>query len=122
MLKGALESREAERLREATRVIRESWRLPLRGYLRAQALLCLPELGSERGTEVRRLEHLTNLDLDICASGIGAALDPIDRLFLRLHLNQPEAGDQLLRLGEGPVDHGALPSRELDARALRARM
>src|SRR2546430_8718284 len=25
-----------------------------------------------------------------------------DRLLLRLHLNHPEAGDQLLRLGEGP--------------------
>ena len=55
-------------------------------------------------------------------SRIGAALDPFDRLFLRLHLPQPEAGDQLLGLGEGPVDHGPLVAGELDARALRARM
>src|SRR5438046_4169991 len=37
-----------------------------------------------------------------------------------LHLPDPEAGDQLLRLGEGPVDHGPLASRESDARAFRA--
>src|SRR5207245_934685 len=94
--------------------------LPLLG-LRAQALLLLPELGRELGPEVFRLEHLANLDLGLRArEGIRTALDPFNRLFLRLHLPQPEAGDQLLRLGEWPVDHGALVSREFDARALRA--
>src|SRR2546425_194162 len=35
---------------------------------------------------------------------------------------QVKAGDQLLRLGERPVDHGALVSREPDPRALRTRL
>src|SRR5437879_155864 len=94
----------------------------LRGDLRAQALLLLPQLGRELGAEVLRLEHLADLDLRILPHRIGAALDPFDRLFLRLHLPDPEAGDQLLGLGEGPVDDGALGSREPDARALRARV
>src|SRR5437016_3600446 len=89
----------------------------LGGRLGAQAFFLLPEFGSERGTEVRRLEHLADFDLGPLERG---ALEPLDRLFLRLHLPQPEAGDQLLRLGEGPVDHGPLPTREPDARALRA--
>src|SRR6267143_6054621 len=97
--------------------------LPLLGHLRAHALLRLLELGSEGGAEVRRLEHLANLDLGLRArEGIGAAPHPFDRLLLRLHLNQPEPGDQLLRLGEGPVDDAPLPSGEPDARALRARV
>src|SRR6266550_2924096 len=82
--------------------------LLLRRDLRAQALFLLPQLGSELGTEIRRLEHLANLDLGIPLERVGAALDPFDRLLQRLHLKHPEAGDQLFGLGEGPVDHGAL--------------
>src|SRR5712692_8017595 len=99
-------------------------RLPLSGLfqlfgLHAQTLLLLSELGREFGPEVFCLEDLTNLDLGLGARHrIGAALHPFDRLFLRLDLPQPEAGDQLLRLGEGPVDHRALVSGELDPRAL----
>src|SRR5262245_44283233 len=76
------------------------------------------------GSEVVQLEQLANLDLAFgsLAVGSGRALRPFDRLLLRLHLDQPVAGDQFLRLGEGPVDDGALPSGELDARALRARL
>src|SRR5262249_44671077 len=44
------------------------------------------------------------------------------RLVHRLDLPQPEAGDQLLRLGEGAVDHGLLPAREPDALPLRTRV
>src|SRR5712692_1037997 len=50
-------------------------------YLLAQALLLLPELGRELGAEVLCLEHLANLDLGHPFHGIGAALDPLDRLF-----------------------------------------
>ena len=60
-------------------------RLPLRGLtqllgLRAHALLLLPELGRELGTEVVGLEDLTNLDLGAAVEG--CALEPLDRFFL----------------------------------------
>src|SRR2546428_410308 len=74
--------------------------------------------------EVVQLEQLAHLDLAFLAvrSRIGIAPGPFHGLFFRLHLNKRVAGDELLRLGEGPVDHGALPSGELDAHALRARL
>src|SRR6266480_6461204 len=71
--------------------------------LPAHALLALPCLGRQGGTEVRRLEDLPNLDLEAVVEG--RALEPRDRLVLGLHLPQPEAGDQLLRLREGSVGH-----------------
>src|SRR5882762_4845688 len=118
-----------QRLRASTRLVTAVLLSPsaprlllLRGYLRAQALFLLSELGRELGAEVLRLEHLADLDLGLSFEGIGAALDPFDRLRLGLHLPQPETGDQLFRFGERPVDHGALRAREPDARALRARL
>src|SRR5712691_6934106 len=89
----------------------------LRGCLGAHALLLLPELGAQRRAEVVRLEHLPNLDLALLER---SALEPRDRLVLRLHLPQPEAGDELLGLGERSVDHGPLRSFKPHARALRA--
>ncbi len=53
---------------------------------------------------------------------IGAALHPLYRLVQRLHFPQPEARDQLLAFGEGPVDDGPLAARKPDARALRGRL
>src|SRR5438128_9878980 len=88
--------------------------------LPAQALLLLPDLGRERRTEVVRLEDLANLDLEAVLEG--RTLEPLDRLFLGLHLPQPEPGDQLLRLGERSVDHGPFASRESDTRAFGARL
>src|SRR5712671_1175976 len=93
----------------------------LRPDLLADALLLLPEFGSELGAEVVRLEHLTDLDFGFSFMGIGAALHPLDGLFHRSHLPKPEAGNQFLRLSEWPIDHRPLRSRELDACALRAR-
>src|SRR2546427_3004667 len=40
-----------------------------RGRLRAQALLLLPDLRRERGTEVLGLEDLVNLDLEAVVEG-----------------------------------------------------
>src|SRR6185369_15706466 len=91
--------------------------LPLLRQLRANAFLLGPQLRRELGTEVFRLEHLTNLHLGALE---GSALEPFDRLFLRFHLPQPEARDQLLRFGERSVDHGSLSAREPHPRALRA--
>src|SRR6266851_6843535 len=86
----------------------------------AELFLPLHELPARvAGSEVRRLEHLPDLDLGVLEGG---ALEPFDRLLLRLHLPQPEPGDELLRLGKRPVDHGLLPFREPDAGALRARL
>src|SRR5215211_2535859 len=97
-------------------------RLLVVGRPRPQPLLLVPELGRELVTEVLGLEHLPDLDLGLSLVRIGTALDPFDRLVQRLHLDQPVARDQLLRLREGAVDHGALPSGELHPRALRARL
>src|SRR5882724_2598109 len=90
------------------------------GCRRAQPLFVLPEFGLELGTEVVRFEDLANLDLEAVIER--RTLEPLDRLFFGLHLPQPETGDQLLRLGEGPVGHGPLVSRKFDTRALRARL
>src|SRR6266566_336917 len=96
--------------------------LLLRGDLIAHALLGFPQLGCELRAEVVRLEHLAYLDLGLALDRIGAALDPLDRLFLRLHLKHPEAADQVFRVLEGPVHDRAPSPREPDARALRAGM
>src|SRR5215218_2813865 len=72
--------------------------------LRPQPLLLLLELGRERLAEVGRLEHLADLDLRLGTRRVRTALDPLDRLLLRLHVPDPEAGDQLLGLRERPVD------------------
>src|SRR5712691_8529149 len=90
------------------------------GCRRAQPLFVPPESGLELGTEVVRFEDMANLDVGAVIER--RTLEPLDRLFVGLHLPQPEAGDQLLRLGERPVDHGPLASREPDTRALRARL
>src|SRR5213594_328561 len=92
--------------------------LPLGGHLLAQALLSRAKLA--RGVarrEVLGLEHLADLHLGVLER---STLEPLDRLRLGLHLPEPEAGDQLLGLGERPVDHGPLPAGEPDPRALRA--
>src|ERR1051326_5829059 len=94
----------------------------LSGDLRAQALLLLPQLGRELRAEVFRLEYLADLDLGLPGHGIGTTLHPLDRLLLRLHLPDPEPGDELLRLRERAVDDAALRPAEPHARAFRARM
>src|SRR5438552_11232483 len=83
---------------------------PRAGARRARGLL-------DVGREVRHLLHLADLD-DVAVPG-GAARRPLDRLCLRLHLDQPVPADHLLGLGEGPVRHPGLPSGERDARAHR---
>src|SRR5256885_3090611 len=103
------------------------------GGLRLQALVLLPQLGCVRLSEVVGLDHLPDLDLErtkaplqfrclLAASGPGSPLEPFDRLFLRLHLPQPVAGDQFLGLGKRPIDHRRLAAGEPDARAFRARV
>src|SRR5688500_16484488 len=68
--------------------------------------------------EVTELEHLANLAHTV-AGYFEEALGPFNRVFLRIRLEQREAGDQLLCLGKRAVDHGAGRSRQPDARAFR---
>src|SRR5947209_5025934 len=72
--------------------------------------------------KVLHLEELADLDLAIALMRFRAAFHPLDRLGLVLHLDDPVARDQLLGLGERPVDDAALVAGEADARALRARL
>src|SRR5258705_574923 len=76
------------------------------------------------GAKIVQLEELPDLDLAFLAvdAGIGKAPRPFHRLFARFDLDDRVACDQLLRFGEGPVDHGALRSCVLDAPALGARL
>src|SRR5437879_416337 len=92
--------------------------LPL--LLLAHTLLPLLDLGSGLSAEVFRLKHSANLDLGSPVER--SALEPLDRLFHRPHLPQPEPGDQFLRFREWPVDHGPLSFGEPDPHAFRARM
>src|SRR5207237_9160666 len=93
---------------------------PLRLDLLPELLLLLADLAAGiAGREVRRLEDLADLHLGILEA---CALEPLVRLLLRLHLPEPDAGDQLLRLRERPVDHGPLACGETDASTLRARL
>src|SRR5690242_12655225 len=97
------------------------------GHLGPETLFLLPELRRERLAEILRLEDLANLDLGVVAVGVvdqaeRGPLDPFDRLFLRLHLPDPEPRDQLLGLGERAIDHGPLRSGDPYADALRARL
>src|SRR5688572_652667 len=89
----------------------------------SSALLELPvDLGGAgarlvaRVGKIAHLEERPDLDLTVLERG---ALEPLDRLLLRLHVDEPVAGDQLLGLGEGAVGHRALLPRVGDARALR---
>src|SRR5689334_19271631 len=84
----------------------------LLGDLLANAVLLGAQLGRELLAEVLGLEDLADLDLRFARHGIGGALDPLDGFLERAHLEDPEARDQLLGLGERPVDHGALAARE----------
>ena len=48
---------------------------------------------------------------DSLAVGLGQRFDPLDRLFLRLHLKIQKPAIELLGLGERAVDDGPLAAR-----------
>src|SRR6202167_2720709 len=74
------------------------------------------------GCEVFHLTNLANFNFGVAGVGVGATLDPLDGLFEGLDLPEPEAGDELLGLGEGAVDDGTRLAGEFDACALGAGM
>src|SRR5438132_4284500 len=92
------------------------------GRGRAELLLFLPpSVGLLGGVdrEVRQFEQRANLDLAFLE---GDAFGPFDGFLLRFRLDQPETGDQFLRLSEGPVDDLELSVGIPDAGALGARL
>src|SRR5580698_787649 len=72
--------------------------------------------------EVAHLEERADFEVALFIVRVRAALHPLDALLEGSRLQDPIARDELLRLGEGAVDDGALAAREADARALRARL
>src|SRR5262249_258271 len=64
----------------------------------------------------RRVEDLAQLALAV-AGERQELLGDLDRLLLRLHLQQREAGDQLLRFGEWAVGHAVLGPRAAQPRS-----
>src|SRR5215813_13830228 len=79
----------------------------------SEVFFLLNFLVAEGGCEVFGLEDLANLYVGLAY--VGTALDPLDGLFERLDLPEPEAGDEFLAFGEGAVGDGALLAGEVDA-------
>src|SRR5207249_2241802 len=96
-------------------------RLALPLDLGTQPLFLCPKLRGELLAEILRLEDWADLDLRLLPRHRSrAAPDPLDGLLHRLHLPDPEARDELLGLGERPVDDRLLPAGEAHALALAA--
>ena len=73
--------------------------------------------------KISRFEDLAQLALALCAQTprsihLHEPFRPIDCLCLRVELEDRVARAQLLRFGEGPVDHRAVAAGEMDPRAL----
>src|SRR5215472_17237444 len=83
----------------------------------AEVFFLLNFFVAEGGCEVFRLEDLADLYVSFAIGGVGASFDPLDGLFERLHLPEPEASDEFLAFGEGAVNDGALLAGEVDASA-----
>src|SRR4051812_36600092 len=79
-------------------------------------------VGRQKPRQIRRLQERPDLDLAPAGHGIGAALRPGHGLVHVLDLPDREARDQLLGLGERPVDDGAAATVEGDALGLGARL
>src|SRR4026208_585440 len=84
-------------------------------------LLGLRDLGAKLvhprpalGAELLRLPDRADLEVAWTRHRIGAPLGPLDRLFHRPDLPDPEPRHQLLRLGEGAVRHRPLGPIEVD--------
>src|SRR3954468_1235367 len=88
------------------------------GHLFAGPVFLFGELRRQRRAEVGGLEHWADFDFARAGHRIGAALHPCDRLGHVLDLPEPEAGNQLAGLREGPVDLGAARAVEGHALAL----
>jgi hypothetical protein len=77
----------------------------------ARKFLLLNIFCGEGGCEVFGPEDLADLYVGVACVGVGTALDPLDGLFERLDLPEPEAGDEFLGFGEGAIGDGAVLAR-----------
>src|SRR5262245_28189162 len=95
---------------------RRSLLLLFLGELLGELLFLAADLAGRvaRG-EVVGLVELAHLDLAVLE---GDAAHPVEDLGLGLHLHEPEAGDQLLGLGERAIDDRSLVALELDTGAV----
>src|SRR5215469_8256473 len=87
------------------------------GHSSTEVFFFLNFLVVEGGCEVFGLEDLANLYVGVAYVENGTALDPLDGLFERFDLPEPEAGDEFLAFGEGAVGDGAVLAGEVDAGA-----
>ena len=83
----------------------------------AEVFFLLNIFFGEGGCKVFGLEDLADLYVGVACVGVGTPLDPLDGLFERLDLPEPEAGDEFLGFGEGAVGDGAVLAGEVDAGA-----
>jgi len=79
-------------------------------------------LFGQDGGEVFHLKDLADFDFVVVGAAVGATLDPLDGLFEGLDLQDREASDELLGLGEGAVDDGTRLAGEFDPCAFGAGM
>jgi hypothetical protein len=70
---------------------------------------------------MERLGARIYVNFTFAISGVWSALHQLDRFFQRVHLDDREARNEFLRLGERTIDDGALVAAELHARTLRSR-
>ena len=91
-------------------------------HLSAEVFFLLNFLVVEGRCEVFGLQDLADLYVGVAFVGVGAALDPLDGLFERLDLLEPEAGDEFLAFGKGAVNDGAVLAGEVDAGAFGGRV
>src|SRR5579863_392381 len=77
------------------------------------------EFRGEAIAKILRFEDLTNFDFAVAER---SALQPLDRLRLRVHLPNPITCDQFPGLGKGTVDDAALVPGEPDTGTLRTRL
>src|SRR4026207_1099726 len=81
---------------------RSTIELPLlAGHLLTNSIFLLSQFWRELVAEVGCFKHLTNLNFFIIIER--SALQPLDRLFFRLHLPEPEAGNELLCFRERTI-------------------
>src|SRR5580693_8991760 len=81
----------------------------------AEVFFLLNFFVAEGGCEVFGLKDLA--DLYVGLAFVGTALDPLDGLFERLDLPEPEAGDEFVAFGERAVNDGPVLAGEVDAGA-----